>query len=71
MAEKRTPPEELAKVSYRTPATSWMDTPVDFRKGKSVPPSVQLPAWTSARYTQIKMQLVQLPAEGNSGEEPW
>jgi hypothetical protein len=37
--------------------------PVDFRKGKSVPPSIKLPAWTSALYTQIKMQLSQLPAE--------
>jgi hypothetical protein len=37
--------------------------PVDFRKGKSVPPAIKLPAWTSALYTQIKIQLTSLPPE--------
>jgi hypothetical protein len=37
--------------------------PVDFRKGKTVPESIKLPAWTSALYFQIKVQLAQLPAE--------
>jgi hypothetical protein len=35
--------------------------PVDFRNGKSVPPSITLPAWTSSLYTQIKLQLASLP----------
>jgi hypothetical protein len=37
--------------------------PVDFRKGKSVPQSIKLPAWTSALYSQIKIQLTLLPPE--------
>ena len=38
-------------------------TPVDFRKGKSVPQFVKLPEWTSTLYSQIKTQLADLPLE--------
>jgi hypothetical protein len=37
--------------------------PVDFRKGKAVPESIKLPAWTATLYSQIKVQLAQLPPE--------
>jgi Fe-S oxidoreductase len=33
MADDKKKPEELANISYRLPEKSWMDTPVDFRKG--------------------------------------
>jgi murein L,D-transpeptidase YafK len=36
-------------------------TPVDFRRGKSVPPRVKLPSWTPALYDQIKAELRKLP----------
>jgi len=40
-------------------------TPVDFRKGKSVPKFVKLPDWADALYSQIKTQLANLPPEGS------
>jgi hypothetical protein len=38
-------------------------TPVDFRKGKTVPTQVKLPEWTGVLYSQIKTQLAELPEE--------
>lgn len=38
-------------------------TPVDFRKGKSIPKLDKLPEWTSTLYSQIKTQLADLPLE--------
>ena len=35
--------------------------PVDFRKGQSVPKPVKLPDWTGVLYSQIKLQLNDLP----------
>jgi hypothetical protein len=37
--------------------------PVDFRKGKEVPPTVKLPEWTGMLYRQIKAELSRLPPE--------
>jgi len=36
-------------------------TPVDFRKGKSVPKLAQVPGWSEPLYSQIKTQLAGLP----------
>jgi hypothetical protein len=57
--------EDLFVLAADTGVTnvSIIIAPVDFRKGKTVPPSVKLPSWSSALYTQIKMQLAQLPPE--------
>ena len=38
-------------------------TPVDFRKGKSVPGQIKLPEWTRSLYSQIKIELADLPLE--------
>jgi hypothetical protein len=38
-------------------------TPVDFRKGKSVPQFVKLPEWSETLYLLIKTQLAHLPLE--------
>jgi hypothetical protein len=45
------------------PNVSIVITPVDFRKGKSIPQFVKLPEWTAALYSQIKTQLAGLPQE--------
>jgi hypothetical protein len=36
-------------------------SPVDFRRGKTVPHADQLPAWTQALYQTIKSNLNELP----------
>jgi hypothetical protein len=43
------------------PNTTVIITPVDFRKGKSVPTFVKLPEWTGTLYVEIKAQLAGLP----------
>ena len=45
------------------PNITLIIAPVDFRRGKSVPPQYKLPAWTEQVYSQIKTQLAQLPPE--------
>src|SRR5512138_3224756 len=46
-------PAELAKVSYNTPATDWMDTPVEFKPGMfchgSKPKSLELVGFPNPR----------------------
>lgn len=41
--------------------TSVILTPVDFRRGKSVPKDARLPAWASELYSQIQTNLAVLP----------
>jgi len=36
-------------------------SPVDFRRGASVPKAAKLPAWTDSLYAQIKSRLAELP----------
>jgi hypothetical protein len=43
------------------PKVTVIIAPVDFRAGKTVPKSVQLPDWSSILYSQIKVQLARLP----------
>lgn len=43
------------------PNVTVIIAPVDFRKGKTVPKPVKLPDWSSILYSQIKVQLAQLP----------
>lgn len=38
-------------------------SPVDFRAGKTVPPTANLPNWTTQLYTTIKSRLSKLPIE--------
>jgi hypothetical protein len=38
-------------------------SPVDFRKGKTVPDLEKLPGWTKQRYGEIKKRLAELPPE--------
>jgi len=38
-------------------------SPVDFRKGKTVPNQAKLPEWSALLYSQIKAQLATLPPE--------
>jgi hypothetical protein len=38
-------------------------SPVDFRLGKTVPPTAKLPLWTEQLYAEIKSKLQQLPLE--------
>ena len=40
-------------------------SPVDFRAGKSLPETNQLPAWTADLYEQIKARLAELPLPEN------
>jgi murein L,D-transpeptidase YafK len=40
-------------------------SPVDFRRGASVPKAAKLPAWTDSLYAQIKSQLAGLPLPPN------
>ena len=43
------------------PNITLIIAPVDFRKGQSVPKPVKLPDWTGILYSQIKLQLNELP----------
>lgn len=45
------------------PNSTVIIAPVDFRTGKSLPQSVQLPAWTESLYSQIRLRLAELPVE--------
>jgi murein L,D-transpeptidase YafK len=45
------------------PNISVVLSPVDFRLGKTVPPTAKLPPWTESLYAQLKTRLKELPVE--------
>jgi Fe-S oxidoreductase len=62
MSEKSKKPEELARISYKPPAKSWMDPKVEFRKGTYGYPA----APKNTKYLDLPY-----PRAWNPTEEDW